>query len=163
MDTSVATIRPQLLKVLCILSLIGGLYFVVYGAVESFTEIPARLVAFQDRQNQANMEKLGPDHPLNKMNEGQAGMMAKSVEYAKPLGYSHIGLGLLSLAGVWFMWNLKKIGFALYVLAQVGLHTGSFLALGTEDEWGNASQVFGAVVTIVFIVLYAVNLKHMRN
>jgi hypothetical protein len=58
------------------------------------------------------------------------------------------------------MWNLKRTGYWIYIVASVvglilpfvflGFSTLSLLSLG-----------FGAFITILFIVLYGLNLKHM--
>jgi hypothetical protein len=59
------------------------------------------------------------------------------------------------------MWNLKKNGFWIYVVAAVGglvvpmvfLGGGLLTALGVG---------FMGLISVVFIILYAVNLKHMH-
>ncbi len=54
-----------------------------------------------------------------------------------------------SLYGAVMMWNLKKLGFYLYVAAQVLL-----LVFG----WGILALVFA----VLFVVLYGLNLKHLQ-
>jgi hypothetical protein len=72
-----------------------------------------------------------------------------------------IVLSLLGLWGVWQMWNLKKSGFWLYLLASVvGLLVpiyflgGSMMAIATVG--------FVGFFSLIFIILYAVNLKYMH-
>ena len=47
-------------------------------------------------------------------------MTERAAENAKPMGIAGVVLALISLFGVWQMWNLKKSGFWLYVLAAIG-------------------------------------------
>lgn len=113
-----------------------------------------------------SMEQARAD--LGDQAEGLAGrMMDSAMEMteraaanAKSIGISNILLSLLSLFGVWQMWNLRKNGFWIYVLAGVaGLIVpiaflgGSMMAL--------ASVGLGGFFTLLFIILYAVNLKYM--
>ncbi len=54
-----------------------------------------------------------------------------------------------SLYGAIMMWNLKKMGFYLYVAAQVLI-----VAFG----WSIMALIFA----VLFIVLYGLNLKHLQ-
>jgi hypothetical protein len=134
-----ASQRPTLLTVICILSFIAGVWGLWGGIQSAFTDAPQR-----------------------EFEEDSAMVMAeKSVEKAVPMGYTNIALSLLSLVGVWLMWNLKKNGFWIYVVAAVGglvvpmvfLGGGLLTALGVG---------FMGLISVVFIILYAVNLKHMH-
>jgi len=58
-------------------------------------------------------------------------------------------LSAASLYGAVMMWQLKKIGFFLYVAAQVVM-----LIIGFT--------IMGLIFTALFIVLYALNLKHLE-
>ena len=86
----------------------------------------------------------------------------KGDENAKTLGYSNLAFSLISLAGVWMMWNLKKTGFWLYLLASIGGLAVMFSVLGGGGLFANITSILAVVITAVFIILYGVNLKHMR-
>ena len=58
------------------------------------------------------------------------------------------------------MWNLRKMGFWLYVLASVASLIMPIVFLG-GGLMTFLSVGFMGVIAIIFIVLYAVNLKHM--
>ncbi|MCB0774238.1 MAG: hypothetical protein KJZ58_12050 [Flavobacteriales bacterium] len=154
--------RPTLLTVICVLSFIMGVWGIISG-VGNFRQDGEKVLA----ETQARMEEARAQ--LGDQADGMAGRMLDSsmeitrraVENAKPMGIANILLSLLSLFGVWQMWNLKKNGFWLYVLASIaGLAVplyflgGSFMALATVGVAGFFS--------LIFIILYAVNLKYMH-
>lgn len=164
MDTNTATApaRPTLLTVICILSFIMGAWGVIGGIQNLVMDQSAVL-----EEARANMEQARVD--LGDQADGVAGQMMnsamelaeKGAENARPIGIANIVLSLLSLYGVWQMWNLRKNGFWLYVLASVlGLAAtvyflgGSMLAIASVGVVG--------FFALVFIVLYAVNLKYMH-
>lgn len=150
-----------MLAVICILSFIMGAWG-IFGGVQNMTQDQTVVLA----KARESMEQARAD--LGEQAEGLAGrMMDSAMEIteraaanAKSIGISNIILSLLSLFGVWQMWNLKKNGFWLYVLAGIaGLIVpiaflgGSMMAL--------ASVGIGGFFTLLFIILYAVNLKYM--
>ena len=88
-------------------------------------------------------------------------MAEKSAAAAKPMGYTTIVLALLSLFGVWQMWNLRKSGFWAYLLASIAGLIMPIIFLG-----GGLMTILGVGVvglfSVLFIILYGVNLKHMH-
>jgi hypothetical protein len=65
---------------------------------------------------------------------------------------------ILTLAGAILMWNLKKTGFYVYIAGVVVLVL-SPLVLGKTGFTGAGSQ---ALIGVIFIALYAANLKQMK-
>jgi len=129
----------------------------------AFTDKPQRDL----EKTRADVEKTmasveGPGAELAaKMTEEAIAMAEKNVEKAKPIGHSNIIIALLSLLGVWWMWNLKKNGFWLYTLATVAGLITPFIFLG-----GGLMVMLGVgflgVISLIFVVLYGINLKHMH-
>ena len=64
-------------------------------------------------------------------------------------------LAAASLFGAIQMWKLKKMGFFIYAGANV-------VALVLPLAFGGAFSTMGAIFTILFIVLYYLNVKHMH-
>ena len=65
-------------------------------------------------------------------------------------------LALASLYGAIMMWKLKKMGFYLYSGANVlVLFAPMVLASGKFS-------IFGLIITALFIILYGLNLKHLK-
>ena len=157
--------RPTLLTIICILSFLFGIWGVWGGVQSAFTDKPQRdleTTKAELEKTLASPDVQGPGAEMvAKMGEQAIAMGEKSVENAKPIGYSSIVLSILSLLGVWWMWNLQKKGFWLYTLATVVSLITPFIFLG-----GGMMTLLGvgflAVISIIFIILYAVNLKHMR-
>jgi hypothetical protein len=74
---------------------------------------------------------------------------------------------LLCLAGALFMWKLKKIGFYIYIVGQVLPIIGSFMTmnsikLGAFAGFGIIASIIGMMFPIAFIIMYGLNLKHMK-
>ncbi len=154
--------RPTLLTVICIISFIMGAWGIISGLM-NMTKDQTAVVA----EAQAKMEEAKAQ--LGDQASGVAGQMMDSgleltnraAEHAVPIGVAGIILSLLSLFGVWRMWNLQKSGFWLYLLASViGLVVPLYF-LGTS-LLAIASIGFVGFFSLVFIILYAVNLKYMH-
>ena len=86
------------------------------------------------------------------------------------LGGSTIIANLLCIVGAIMMMKLKKVGFYLYVVGQLTPIIYVFAVLGGLEAMsvpglGSAVAAVTAIVLIVpiaFIVMYALNLKHMK-
>jgi hypothetical protein len=69
---------------------------------------------------------------------------------------------LIEGVAVFMMFNLKRNGFWLYTLAQIGLVSLMIMVM----PWPNLISTLTVVVTLflvlLFEILYAVNLKHMK-
>lgn len=138
--------RPTFLTVLCILSFIAagisiiGLFIgmAAKGAIES---TGADLNAAMDAQG---------------LTGAQAEAMSQaSAAFSWPNMIVSILLTIVGLVGVIMMWKLQKKGFFVYVAAGI-------LGLIAPLIFGMSFPVFGAVLTILFIVLYGLNLKAMK-
>jgi len=68
----------------------------------------------------------------------------------------------IQLIGVALMYQLNRVGFALYVLAQIGLAVIPIIFGGVNDF---SKMVFGATLAwnAVWVVLYATQLKYFRR
>lgn len=134
--------RPVFLTVLCILTFIGAGFSVLSALIMLF--LPA---SFMEGMQGQFVDMLGED---------KADEMVASMTLATKLAPYQFVLSLLSLVGAIMMFQLKRLGFYLYVLAQVLLVV---LPAFISGQWGIFWQAFWA---ILFIVLYALNLKSMK-
>ncbi len=154
--------RPTLLTVVCVIAFILGAWG-IFSGVKQITQDSAVVLA----KAQADMEQARADLGANA--DGFAGRMLdsgmeitqKAAENAMPIGIAGIILALISIFGVWQMWNLKKSGFWLYVLAAIGGLIVPLVFLGAS-MLALFSVGFGAFVSLIFIILFAVNLKYMH-
>jgi len=144
--------RPQFLKVLCILSFIAcGLMILIYalGSIclgigeETITKVWDQVIA-----SQPHLEDTDPVMFFH--------------EVGKLCLYNLLA-NIVSLIGVIMMWRLNKIGFFIYIAAEL---ITNFLGLnmGVEaDSRSYGSMIFSILIDLVFIAMYAINLKHMKG
>ena len=156
-----APARPTFLTVLCILSFIGGAWALISGTMNLVTPpMDGAIEEMRMKMDDANAEMEEASPALSGLMDGAMDMAAKAAANARQIGISNIVIALLSLFGVWQMWNLKKSGFYLYVLATIAGLAVPLIFIGTN--WmAIASVGMGGLVGVVFIVLYGMNLKHM--
>lgn len=126
--------RPVFLTVLCILSFIAaGLG--ILGYITAITAMS--VVSSIDTTGLEGMTYTGPSIGLT---------------------WAYVIVGfvtvLVSLFGVIKMWKLKKMGFYLYVGASVVSMIMGIIYSGFG--------VMGVIFPVLFIVLYGLNLKHMK-
>lgn len=161
MNTPVAK-RPTRLTVLCILSFIGALYGLWSGYDFAFTNTPQEQLDQSMTELQEATDQYGPDSPIIGPLEIQVELNEKLLENAGPIGYSGMSLSLVSLVAVWLMWRLRKAGFWLYLLASVSDMVVAYLYMRGGDLLSNIPLFLTIAIALVFIILYAVSLKHMH-
>jgi hypothetical protein len=152
-----ASQRPTLLTVICILSFIWagfaiigsglgyvGMKMMASGAVEEMVAQSGDANAMaQIEEAQAKMEESGLD----------AGQLANLMLVV-------MALSVVVLIGVIMMWKLKRTGFFVYTGAQVVSALSPVLMGGKMDMSAMGMGSLG--LTVLFIVLYGMNLKHMK-
>lgn len=80
---------------------------------------------------------------------------------AQNLGALNFLFGAISLLGVYYMYRLRRRGFTIYSIAQLGLAVSSVLMGGMITmAWVYGGASF--FISLVFILLYASQLKYMR-
>lgn len=157
-----APARPTLLTVICIISFIMGA-FGIYSGIRNLTMDPAAERAKLETAMGDQVAKIGgnANEMTNRLMESAHEVGVKGIDNARPIGIAGIVLSLLSVSGVWLMWNLKKSGFWLYLLATIGGLVVPLIFLG--GGWlALASVGFVGFFSLIFIILYAVNLKYMH-
>lgn len=150
---------PTFLKVLCILTFVGA-GFGIIGALYSMA-MHEFTMSMMDKSFAS-----GEGNPFLPKNSTYMETLQKwgMVSYAMNLVGS-----LLCLLGAIIMWKLKKSGFYIYVLGQIIPFIAAYGLLGGMTSGGGMfaglvliGQIIGAIFPIAFIVMYAVNLKHMK-
>ncbi len=136
--------RPVFLTVLCILSFIAA-GFAIIGYVTVLTLMGAVSAAA------SGMEGVSAE---------TSAMMSEAMSKVPSAGltWAYIIVGfvtvLISLFGVIKMWKLQKMGYFLYVGASVASMVMGIIYSGFG--------VMGVIFPILFIVLYGLNLKHLK-
>jgi hypothetical protein len=142
---------PAFLKILCILSFVGiGVYLVTY----IFGYIYVKTLIEDSRL----------------LNEafGEGSDVSITLKDSEPLMKNGILYNILSmvgciicLVGVIMMWKLKKVGFYIYIVGEIAPMALPFILLGGFGALSGFSLVLG-IIPIIFIALYALNLKHLE-
>lgn len=152
-------LRPTFLTVICILTFIGsgwGLIRAVQGYVTADTvaavasEAMSKAEDKMDQQETPNFVKQMFSSMTDRMNPDNI---------RKSSIFSLIS-NLLTLIGAIMMWNLKKSGFYLYIGGIIVLAVAPMIVLG-KGFLGAMSAAGIGFFGVIFIVMYAVNLKHM--
>lgn len=158
--------RSQFLKVLCILSFVMcGLSFLsgIWGIYQSTPE-----------SMQKNIEQVRSVNPeMADQMENQMIEMQDSA-YGKISPYLALVYTLISFLGVMMMWNSIKKGFYIYAIAEILPYTG-FIFMGKNSlsmmgPPGGSGAIIGMVVMVlmividlVFVAMYAKNIKEMTK
>jgi hypothetical protein len=83
-------------------------------------------------------------------------------------GIINLVAALICLWGVIQMWQLKKMGFYLYLVGEIAPLIVSILTIGiiAMFSFGGGimalAVVLGSFFSVLFIILYALNLKHLH-
>ena len=135
--------RPVFLKVLCILSWIGSGIQIFVSTLYSI---------FINESVKQEMYNLLPNQEMVDMYKDIFNLMDKT-----SIWYLILYLG--NVAFVYMIWNFKKMGFYGYCLIQVLI----LLVPYSVNPFDFNQLLLSAIFPIIFIVLYGVNLKHLRN
>ena len=138
--------RPVFLTVLCILSFIAA-GLAILGYITLIGLMGAASVAVSGMEG---------------MSSEMGAAMSEAISTGPSMGmtWAYIIVGfvtvIVSLFGVIKMWKLQKSGFMLYVGATV------VSLIMTIVYSGFAASIMGLVFSALFIVLYGLNLKHLK-
>ena len=149
--------KPVFLKVLCILTFVGsglGLLTAVFGLLGSgMSEESFRM-----------SQRLLSDSPFDDF---------MSVDFEEMIRWQRYGAlanlvgSILCLTGAFLMWNLKKVGYYLYIPGWIiPVTVGAIGMQYIMSGWLANFGVFGVVVNVLFaaafIIMYGVNYKHLK-
>ena len=144
---------------LCILSIINGLWNVKSAVQNLFFESEIDVEAAYD----LNMETEGemPSYVQETIDSLVDFWMVQQ-DHSVLIQSFTLLLSLLSILGVFMMYKLNKKGFIIYTIANLTLVIVPFIYYfnNTVGQLLIALQFF---VSALFILLYASQLKHMRN
>jgi hypothetical protein len=153
--------RPTFLTVLCILTFIGSSYGIFSGVTSYATADTVGVIKdkLNDSMDEISSDEPGAEMAQDIMDSVMNGMTADNIR--KNAIASFIG-NILTLLGGILMFGLKKMGFYSYLIGTIVLIAGPVAIFG-----GNFMGIIAsggiALFGILFVVLYAVNLKHMNK
>jgi hypothetical protein len=148
----------SMLNVLTILTFIGcgfayvsGIYNLLYG------KNPQQDLEELDRQR----EKLGDNPLVNNIVDSGVEFAQKSWEHRYELLICTFVFTTFCLVGALMMRRMKRTGFYIYLVGEIAPIVVTGLLIGFSLV-GDITAVLSAVVALVFIILYATQLKYMR-
>jgi hypothetical protein len=148
---------PDMINVLTILTFIACAISVLYGTYSYFTVCKSVEVVEQ------SMGKLS-DGPMAGMMDNVVSLTQKECELRMPILLVTILSNLLCFVGALQMRQMKKVGFFVYLVGEVAGPAIMLILLGSGMMSGlmGGLMVAGFIFPIVFIILYATQLKHMK-
>ena len=160
METAIKQ-RPTTLKVLLVLSLIS-LSFQLFVQVTNAFNGP--MTAEELREEKLEMMS-GLTEETAALMEGTVSEMMQLVDIGNDNFYLISTVSLLSivigLAAIWLMFQMRKIGFHLYIIY-------SLIPIADTPYFFGGMQITTALIVLYFVVggvftlLYGLQLKHMR-
>ena len=143
--------RPDFLKILCILSFVAcGLVILICSLGTLCLTLDADAIDKFWGKVVESSPQLAEVDPIQFVHD--FGMICVYTLIAN----------IFSLIGVIMMWRLEKIGFFIYVAAE--LITNFFsMDMGNKEDQSHVGLVLTVIIDLVFIVMYFLNLKHMNK
>lgn len=163
--------RSTLLTVLCVLTFIGSGWTIISSAWAYSSAFKTAQMISSVRRENINDSTLLQDSVLGmktqrKKSEFGLKMIStvSKMMTAENIRKSAIGTiisAFFTLLGAVFMWNLKRIGYYLYILGTlIGISVPFYLYGNNLVAVGLSS--FSSFFGLLFIALYALNLKSMK-
>ncbi len=156
-------VRPTFITVLCILTFIGSGWGIISESIKYFSaNSQAASIAI-------TKEKVNSDLQSNKDSTEGARFAQKIVnsittspENIRKGALANGAGAILCIAGAFMMWNLKRNGFYLYMAGTLVGIISPFVVFGSNNFIAILSSVVIGFIGLVFVILYGVNLKHMK-
>jgi hypothetical protein len=154
-------VRTTFLTVICVLTFIGSGWGIIRAVREYATAdtIVSMTTARLDKVEDKLDDKDTPGFVKGIFSSLATNLTAPNIRRQAILSVVSC---LLTLGGAIMMWNLKKAGFYLYIAGIIILVVAPIIMMGTGVV-GLISSGMTALIGVVFIAMYAANLKDMRG
>ncbi len=157
--------RPTFLTVLCILTFVVSGYFFVQSLIGVFINNSMDTATFNEVTEQLyeSMDEMEGEQRefMQRIIDGMQVTVNAVIENAVTLGIIEMLASLLGIFGAILMFRLNKKGYYLYILAKI-IGVIAPLAIIGVNILTLSLYGFTALIGILFIVLYGVNVKYMR-
>lgn len=144
--------RPQFLTILCLLSFIGNIFYFLWSLWGYFS-------ISKSEEFIKNITTSKPDtHGI--INEMEQSLLNA---YENAIPNLMIGLFCASICfyGVLLIWKLKRKGFFIYSVGEIIPAIAAFF-LGGDSLIGAIGAVLLLLLAVSWIVMYAINFKHLK-
>lgn len=165
METTQYNQPGQFLTLLCILTFIGSGILVLSG-LNNYREadLTSALVREQMQKSKKQMQERSGNPESLKIAERivDSSLEATNPDKVKRYSLATMLCNLITFFGAVLMLRLRKAGFWLYLAGTLALVVSPFLVYGTTNILSYSMALGMGVIGIVFLVLYARNLRYMR-
>ncbi|AFK03844.1 hypothetical protein Emtol_2708 [Emticicia oligotrophica DSM 17448] len=160
-EENTGSVRPTLLTILCVLTLIWNAYK-FYGAIPN-TFTPEKVMESKEQANEMMMDmfsKYMSEKDIEKVEESQAETekMFQRDNLVLAGGVNLISSLLIMLGAIW-MWGLRKKGFWVYIAGNVVGILAPIVIFGGSIGW--SIGIMSLIASAIFTGLYAINLKYL--
>ena len=147
---------PEMLNVITIITIGYSSMLFISGIVNLFV-LPSMLEKFND---EVNIHEIDFSEIGNPFIEQIAKAGIGVIEYLPALTLINILVAAICVLGAILMRKLNKKGYFLYVLGVAIEIIIPIIIIGSKII--GSLIVLGSIFSIVFVILYSVNLKHMK-
>ena len=156
-DNEVPRKRPAFITVLAILSWIYVAIGVLGALVNSFSS--------EEKQIEQIDQAIAIYDDMDEMPllDDSIAALEASKDNLRITNLGNLIFLLIEGIAVFLMFNLKRNGFWLYTLAQIGLVSLLIMVMPWPNIISTLTVVFTLFLVLLFEILYAVNLKHMKT
>lgn len=155
--------RPAFLTVLCILTFIGSGWSVLSDLLRLFTAgvMDSTVEIRQYTSMVGEMQGQGASPFMAKILNSMMDFIRLTALHAREMTVIDLILSLIGLLGAILMFHLRRFGFYLYTAAQILMLfiLPYFVGITPIVLF---SMVFSGLLTIGFIIMYAVNIKYLK-
>lgn len=149
--------RPTFLTVLCILTFVGVGISIVSSIIGALA-VSAASAMLDTATSMANSTGTEMDNVTNAAVTAADSLAKNGMMYYILL----IVCALICFVGAFMMWKLKKTGFYVYVVGELVPVILPFIFFGGFGILGGFALVLGLIFPIAFIIMYGLNLKHLK-
>lgn len=159
--------RPTFLTVLCILTFIGSAWGIVSGVTSVMSAKATGKVVDAAKEDMGTLTDSLTATTNTASAEVATEMLNTMVgsineDTIRNNGIASIIACVLTLLGAFLMWQLRKMGFWVYVLGVLISIVAPIMIYG-GNLMGALSAIGIGFFGIIFIILYAINRKHLVN
>jgi hypothetical protein len=157
--------RPDFLTILCVLTFIGSTWGIFsgltnYNNADVMAEMSRQMIEQQKEEAMDKATTAGQKSFMEKMFSGANDLM--DTVKVKQNSLFSIMSNVLTLVGALLMFRLKRAGFGVYVLGIGVFIAAPLVIFGPANIFGLFMTLFLGLVGVLFVILYGLNLKHMR-
>lgn len=150
--------RSKFIAVLCVLSWI-------YVGISVLSGLSTAVTSQDELEEQVEISKAQFEESPMASNEMMQDMMSftdESITTSKTVNLYTMILMLIEGAAVFMMFKQQKKGFWIYLAVQVLIIAVSIFYMPWPNMFSSLLIVFVGFFSALFLILYAVNLKHMK-